>query len=62
MDLKTYLLKNNVSQAEFAERIDRTVATVSRLINRKVYPNPETMQRIMAATKNKVTANDFHNV
>lgn len=54
MDLKTYLEAEKVRQAEFAEQVDTTPATISRLAAGTMKPALELAHRIERATKGKV--------
>jgi transcriptional regulator with XRE-family HTH domain len=60
MQLRKWLIQKEMSPAEFARRIDRSVATVSRAVNSKVVPSRITMERIIRETDGDVTANDFY--
>lgn len=62
MDLNDWLHQMGLSQKDFAELIDRTPATVSRIVNGINRPDGETMSRIAEATSNKVTPNDFYDL
>ncbi|MDR9777234.1 YdaS family helix-turn-helix protein [Rhizobium hidalgonense] len=48
-----------MSHAAFAELIDASQATVSRYLNGDRFPPPETIRKIVSATKGKVTADDL---
>lgn len=48
-----------MSHAAFADLIGSTQATVSRYLNGDRFPPPETIRRIVQATKGKVTADDL---
>jgi len=48
-----------MSHAAFADLIGATQATVSRYVNGDRFPPPETIRRIVQATKGKVTADDL---
>jgi DNA-binding transcriptional regulator YdaS (Cro superfamily) len=48
-----------MSHAAFAELIGATQATVSRYITGVRFPPPETIRKIVEATKGKVTATDL---
>lgn len=59
MHLAEYLRTKEIKLAEFATRIGRSPATVSRLANGKQQPDWDTVKAIRRATKGAVTANDF---
>tara|TARA_Y100000310_G_scaffold182419_1_gene182518 strand:- start:1128 stop:1328 length:201 start_codon:yes stop_codon:yes gene_type:complete len=59
MKLSTYLSEENLTLDEFAKRIDRSIATVSRLARGKNAPDWETLRRISHTTNGAVTPNDF---
>ncbi len=59
MQLGDYLESEGITAAEFAKRIDRSEATVSRIVRGVNRPDWGTMQKIHLATKGKVTPNDF---
>lgn len=48
-----------MSHAAFGEKIGATQATVSRYVNGDRFPSPEMIQKIVKATKGKVTAADL---
>lgn len=54
MDLKTYLEAEKVRQAEFAELVETTPATISRLAAGTMKPALELAHRIERATNGKV--------
>jgi DNA-binding transcriptional regulator YdaS (Cro superfamily) len=47
--------------AAFAKKIGVEQATVTRYVNGERFPPPETIRKIVVATKGKVTANDLLN-
>lgn len=57
--LSEYMAANNLSDAEVAERIERSRETVSRIRRKKVRPDWETIERIKKFTDGVVTADDF---
>lgn len=57
--LSEYMAANNLSDAEVAERIERSRETVSRIRRKKVRPDWETIERIKKFTDGAVTADDF---
>ena len=59
MQLGDYLEAEGITAAEFAKRIDRSEATVSRIIRGVNPPDWKTMRAIRLATGNKVMPNDF---
>lgn len=59
MQLKDYLEIEGITGTEFANLIDRSQATVSRILRGKNMPHWSTMQEIRAATGGKVQPNDF---
>lgn len=60
MQLGDYLKKHGISEREFASRIDTTVVTVNRYVNRKRLPSPKFMRAIEIATKGEVGPVDFY--
>ena len=56
--LRIYLDKNNESLRAFADKVDTTAATLSRIINGQDC-SLDLIRRISAETNGKVTANDF---
>ena len=59
MYLSDYLEEEAITAAEFAKRIDRSEATVSRIIRAINPPDWGTMRAIRIATGGKVMPNDF---
>ena len=59
MKLAQYLEKKRISQRQFAERTGLSESTVSFLVRDMVWISRDAAQRIAAATRGKVTANDF---
>ena len=59
MKLADYLRDHDELPVRFAERIGRSPATVSRILSGVSRPDWETIERIVRATRGKVTANDF---
>ena len=62
MNLPSFLLKRQISQAKFAEIIAESPQTVSRYVNGTRIPEPSIMQKIYTATDGLVTANDFYDL
>ena len=62
MKLSDYLAKHEISEAEFAARIDRTREAVRRYCNGSRIPDKDTMPKIALATGCEVTANDFFGI
>lgn len=61
MLLNEYLIKNGISQADFARLIGESPQNIQRYVNGTRRPSePETYQRIAEATNSQVTANDFY--
>ncbi len=60
MRLSDWLKENNVSNAEFGRRIDRTAEAIRRYAAGDRIPDRETMPLIAEATGGVVTANDFY--
>lgn len=59
MKLETYLTLSRTSRQEFAEAVDTSLSTVSRLISGKALPSWGLMDRIYAYTGGAVRPNDF---
>ena len=59
MTLSQYLKMNGLRYAEFAARIGRSEATVSRLVRGLHRPDWDTMEAIQKETGGAVTPNDF---
>ena len=59
MTLDEYLTQHEITDAEFAKRIERDPGTVSRLRRGLTKPDWQTMPRIFDATNGAVTPNDF---
>jgi transcriptional regulator with XRE-family HTH domain len=61
MNLARYLSSKEISDEDFAPLIGVDRATVNRLRRGRHRPSWETIEKIQAATKGAVTANDFLN-
>ena len=59
MKLETWLATKGMRATEFARLAGLTDSTVSRLLSGKRRPEWATIDKIVAATKGEVTANDF---
>lgn len=59
MRLSEYLKKNVLTQSAFAEKIGRSIASVSRLANGRQKPDLDTLLAIERETDGKVRACDF---
>ena len=59
MQLRDYLQRHGLTQAEFAKRIGVEKLAVYRYLAGSRFPNKRVMQRITDETKGKVTASDF---
>ena len=59
MKLRVYLDENSITHAAFAEAIGVSQQTVSRYVVGERFPRLEIMGRIVQATENAVTPNDF---
>jgi transcriptional regulator with XRE-family HTH domain len=59
MDLRTYLEKQKLSPAQFAEKIGVHRTSVIRFRDRTRKPDLDTIQKIHEVTKGRVTAKDF---
>ena len=59
MFLYDYLKQTNTSQGEFARRCELSAAAISRIINGRRFPAPETMRVIYLITDGKVGPDDF---
>ena len=62
MKLISWLIKNNITQKEFALLINVKPPTVSEYCNGKKIPRKEIMQRIYLVTKGQVAPNDFYDL
>ena len=60
MKLATWLAKNKISPTEFARRIRKPQATISRYVNGDRIPERATMAVIKKATRGEVMPNDFY--
>lgn len=52
--LAQYLAAQKITQAQFADRVGSTSATVSRWCSGKAFPNKDAVKRIDAATGGEV--------
>lgn len=59
MKLKDWLDREEISNATFAAKIERTSEAVRRYASGERVPDKETMPKIFDATGGAVTANDF---
>jgi transcriptional regulator with XRE-family HTH domain len=59
MTLDQFLTKKRISTTEFADKIGMHQTSIWRIRNGKQRPDWDAVERIMAATKGAVTANDF---
>lgn len=59
MKLGDWLAAHGLTHEDFASRIGRDRASVTRYVSGERTPRPATMRRIAEATGNAVTANDF---
>jgi hypothetical protein len=57
--LSEFLRANNLTQAEFAEKVGATQRAVSLWLGGKRHPRPLQMRAIVRATKGAVSPNDF---
>ncbi len=62
MNLNIFLKEQGISNAEFAEQIGVSEASVSRYAKGKRIPEQDIMPKIAAVTNNAVTANDFYGI
>lgn len=60
MDLEKYLSDNKIEIPEFATKIGTTNEAVYQYLKRVRRPRADIMSRIMEATNQQVTANDFY--
>ncbi|MDD9333931.1 MAG: helix-turn-helix transcriptional regulator [Bartonella sp.] len=58
--LKSYLLKNNITYAEFAASIGVTQTSIARYINKKRFPQPRIIKQIAKITDNYVSPSDWY--
>ena len=61
MTLGEYLQRTGTSRAAFARQIKVKHISVTRYLSGRI-PEPKVMERIIAATDGRVTANDFFRV
>lgn len=59
MKLATFLADNGYTYADFAQKIGASTFAVGKWARGERLPRPAVLARITAATKGKVTANDF---
>jgi transcriptional regulator with XRE-family HTH domain len=60
MNLKKYLSKNGVSQADFARRIAATPGAITRWVQGNRRPNLDQMREIERVTRGQVRVEDFY--
>lgn len=58
--LKSYLLKNNITYAEFAASVGITQTSIARYISKKRFPHPSIIKKIAKITDNYVSPNDWY--
>ncbi|EJF76544.1 hypothetical protein MCO_01611 [Bartonella sp. DB5-6] len=58
--LKSYLLKNNITYAEFAASIGVTQTSIARYINKKRFSQPRIIKQIAKITDNYVSPSDWY--
>lgn len=59
MKLADWLVREEISFADFGLKIDRTAEAVRRYANGLRIPDRDTMPKIVSVTSGEVTANDF---
>lgn len=59
MKLEDYLTKNEISRAQFAEKIGVTEASLSRYLTGDRFPRERILKLIFEATNGAVTPSDF---
>lgn len=59
MKLKEYLIKNNLTELNFAEILGCKQPTISRYVNDKRFPKQTMMKKIEDQTDGLVTYRDF---
>lgn len=62
MKLTDFLRTEGMTVSDFARAISVSPQSVSRYAMNQRIPDREIMNRITAATKGQVTANDFYNI
>ena len=62
MQLYKYLITNNISQSEFADKIGVSQPTLSRYVNGDTLPSVVIGARIEAATSGEVSCGDWENL
>lgn len=62
MKLAEYLSNNGLTQKAFGDRIKTSQVAVNRYLTGRRVPEPDVMERIIAATCGDVTANDFFDI
>jgi transcriptional regulator with XRE-family HTH domain len=60
--LKQWLKKNNVSTKEFAGNIGVSISYVNYITSFKRTPSLRLLKKILEATNNELTINDFINI
>jgi len=61
MELKDFLFKNKISQADFSRKIGVTQARVSQIVNKKRNPSSHLMKIIEEVTNGEVTMQELFN-
>lgn len=62
MELLDYLTQNKITMQKFGERIGRAQSIVSRLANKKHWPDRGTAVKIVHATKGMVTLDELYSL
>ena len=62
MKLSDWLSREGITQSEFARRIERDPATVTKIIKGHVRPDWTTLERIQRETGGDVLPNDFFGI
>nr|CBI78675.1 hypothetical protein BAR15_40005 [Bartonella sp. AR 15-3] len=58
--LKSYLLKNNITYAEFAVSVGVTQTSIARYVSNKRFPHPKIIKKIAKITNNYVSPSDWY--
>lgn len=59
MKLDAYIRENGLTDAAFAEKVDRDRSAVSRWRSGATVPDADSLKKILEATGGAVTPNDF---
>jgi transcriptional regulator with XRE-family HTH domain len=60
MELKDFILKKGISQAELARKLGVTDASISQIVHKTRNPSSHLINRIIDFTKGEVTFKELH--